>query len=45
MSVLGSTIRPTTFNKLTVIALQHITTPSFVTLDMFDLVVPYLFAV
>ena len=41
MAVIGSTRRPTTANKLAVIALQHIMTPSFVSLDMFALVVPY----
>ena len=45
IAVIGSTIRPTSVNKLAVIALQHIMTPSFVTLDMFALVVPYLFPV
>ena len=41
MVVIGSTTRPTSVNKLAVTALQHTTTPSFVTLDMFALVVPY----
>ena len=45
MDVIGSTIRPTTVNKLAVIFLEHITTPSFVSLDMFALVVTYLFSV
>ena len=43
MDVLGSTRRPTTANKLTVIVLQRIMTPLFVTLDMFALVVTYFF--
>ena len=45
IDVIGSTIRPTIVNKLAVIVLQHIMTPSFISLDMFDIVVPYLFAV
>ena len=45
MGVLGSTRRPTTVNKLDVIVLQRIMTPSFVSLDMFALVVPIFFAV
>ena len=45
MDVLGSTRKHNTFNDLAVTALQHIITPSFVALDMFALVVPYLFAV
>ena len=44
MYVIGSTRRPTTVNKLDVIALQCITTPLFFFFDMFALVVPYLFA-
>ena len=44
MAVLGSTSRPTTVNKLVVIDLQRIFTPLFITIDMFDLYVPYLFA-
>ena len=40
MAVLGLTSRP---NLMT--ALKFITTPLFVTLDMFALVVPYYFAV
>ena len=43
MAVLGSTKRPTNVNKLDVTALKHIMTPLFVTLEMFALVVPYLF--
>ena len=43
MAVIGSTSRPTTVNKLAVTDLQCITTPSFVNLDMFSLVVPCLF--
>ena len=45
MAVLGSTIRPTTINTFSVIYYQHIMTPLFITLDMFALVVPYLFDV
>ena len=45
MTVLGTTGRSTTVNKVVVNALQRITTPSFITLDMFALVVLYLFAV
>ena len=45
MAVLGSTRRPTTVNKLAVPALRHILTPSFITVDMLALVIPYLFAV
>ena len=41
--LIGSTRRRTIFNKLAVIVLQHIMTPSFVSLDMFALVVPYFF--
>ena len=37
MDVLGSTRRPTTVIKLVVTALQHIMTPSLVTLDIFAL--------
>ena len=44
MSVLGSTRRPTTVKKLVVTALQRILTPSFITVDIFTLVAPYLFA-
>ena len=45
MAVLISTRRPTTVNKLAVTALQRILTPSFITFDIFALVVPYLFTV
>ena len=45
MAVIGSTRRPTTVNKLAVLTLKCITTPLFTTLDMFSLVVTYLFAV
>ena len=45
MTVIVPKIIPTTVNDLAVTALQCIMTPSFVTLDMFALVVPYLFAV
>ena len=45
MAALSSTRRPYTVNKLSVTDLQCITTPSFVTLYMFDLVVLFLFAV
>ena len=45
MAVIGSTRRPTIVNKLAMIDLQCIMTPSFVSLDMFTLVNPYLFAV
>ena len=41
MAVLGSTRRHTTVNKLSAIAVKSIMIPSFVSLDMFDLVVPY----
>ena len=41
MSVIGSIRIPTTVNKLDVTALQCIMTPSFVSLDIFALVVPY----
>ena len=43
--VIGSTRRCTIVNKLAVIVLQRIMTPSFIPLDMFALVVPYFFAV
>ena len=43
--VIGSTRRPTIVNKLAVIVLQSIMTPSFVFLGMFALVVPCFFAV
>ena len=45
MAMLGSTRKSNTVNKLAVTALQRIMTPSFVTLYMFALAVPYLFAV
>ena len=43
--VIGSTIRPTIVNKLAMIVLQRIMNPSFVSLDIFALVIPYLFSV
>ena len=43
MAVIGSTVRLTTVNKFSVIALQRIMTPSFFTLVMFALVATYLF--
>ena len=43
--LIGSKRRCTIFNKLAVIFLQRIMTPSFVSLDMFALVIPYLSAV
>ena len=43
--VIGSTRIHTILNKLDVIFLQRIMTASFVSLDMFALVVPYLFGV
>ena len=45
MAVLGSTRRPTTLENLVVTDLQHILTPLFTTVDIFSLVVPYLFDV
>ena len=45
MAVLSSTIRLTTVHTLVGTALQLILTPSFVTADIFALVVPYLFSV
>ena len=45
MAVLGSKRRPTTVSKFSVTDLQCIMTSSFVTLDMFALVVPYVFDV
>ena len=45
ISVIGSTRRPTTVKNLAMAALQHILTPSFITVDIFALAVPYLFAV
>ena len=44
MIVLGSTRRTTTVSKLAVTDFQVILTPLFVTIDMFALVVPYLFS-
>ena len=41
MVVVGSTRRPTTINKLAVIYLKRIMTPSFISLDMFTLVVSF----
>ena len=41
MDVLGSTRRPTIVNKLSVTTFKLITTPLFVTLDMFATVVQY----
>ena len=43
--VIVSTRRHTLVKKLSVIVLQQITTPSFISPDMFSLVIPYLFAV
>ena len=43
--VIGSTRRYTIVNKFAVIFLQHIITPLFVSIDMFAIVVPYLFSV
>ena len=40
-----SKIGPNTVKKFAVTALQRILTPSFIAVDMFDLVAPYLFAV
>ena len=45
MDVITSTRRPTNINKSAVAAFQCIMTPSFVTHDMFDIIVPYLFTV
>ena len=45
MSVLGSTKRPTPVKQLAVNVLKRISTPSFITFDMFSLVITYLFAV
>ena len=45
MDVIGSTRRPTITNKLAVIVLQRIMTPSIVSLDIFALFISYLFAV
>ena len=41
--LIGSTRRRTIFNKLAVIVVQCIMTPSFVSLDSFSLVVPCFF--
>ena len=43
--VIGSTIRRAIAKKLAMIVLQCITTPSFVSLDMFAVVVQYLFSI
>ena len=43
--LLGSIRGPTTANKCSVTALQRILQPSFITVDMFALVVLYLFVV
>ena len=45
MDVPSSTIRPTTVNTWVVTFLQLILTPSFITVDIFGLVVKYLFFV
>ena len=45
MAVLGPTRRPYTVNNLAVTDLQRIMTPLFVPLNMFAVVVPYLFSV
>ena len=45
MYMIGSTIRPTPINKLAVIVLQRIMTPPFVSLDIFSLVIQYLFSI
>ena len=45
MGVIGSTRRPTIVKKSAVIVLQCIMTPSFVSLGIFYLVVPYCFDV
>ena len=45
MDLLGPTRRPTTEKKLAVTDLKHILSPSFIIVDMFALVVPYLCAV
>ena len=42
--LLGSTRGPITVNKFAVTALQRILTPLFITIDIFALVVTYLFA-
>ena len=43
--LLGSTREPTTVNNFSMTDFQCILTPSFITVEMFDLVVPYCFAV
>ena len=45
IDVPSSTIRPNNENTWVVTALQLILTPLFVTIDIFALIVPYLFAV
>ena len=40
MTVISSTRRPTTVNIWVVTALQRILTPSFITVDIFSLVIP-----
>ena len=40
--LIGSTIGPTTLNKFSVTTLKHILTPSFITVDIFSIVIPYL---
>ena len=45
MAILGSIIISTTVIKLAVTALQQILTPLFIIVDIFALVVPYLFDV
>ena len=45
MYMIGSTIRPTPIKKLAVIVLQRIMTPPFVSLDIFSLVIQYLFSI
>ena len=45
MSVLDSTTRPNNVKKLVLTVLKCILTPLFVTVDIFALVVPYLFSV
>ena len=44
MAVLSSTRRSTTVNAWIVTALKLFLTPSFITVDIFVLVVPYFFA-
>ena len=43
MDVPSSTIKPTTVNTWVVTDWQRISTPSFITVDIFALVVPYFF--